>query len=198
MSKQSGRDRYLTVSEVHQMIDAARSGRDKLLIRLLAYTGGRIEEVVRVRACDLLEEDRAIRLTNLKRKKGQVGTKLAAVPEHVIAAFHDYCRLHGLTGTAYVFAGRRPGTHLTQRQARNIVYQVASDCLVLRPQLRQAGMGPAWPHLLRHTLASQWVKHGVDISIIAKQLGHTQIRNTMEYLSVDIRDQRAAAERVPL
>lgn len=193
-----GKDRYLTRSELHQLISAARCPRDRVLLLLLLHTGARVSEAVQVRACDLLVEDCAVRLRNLKRRGGRVEEKLCAVPHEVMQDLVAYCQANGLSGTDYLLPGRQTRSHLTARQARNVVYDCARRAQVWRPRLRANALGPAWPHLLRHSLATHWVRGGVDVSIVARQLGHSDIRSTLEYVALSLADQQRASESVAL
>ena len=65
---------------------------------------------------------------------------------------------------------------------------------------REAGIGHAHPHQLRHTLATQAVNRGMRIEAVAELLGHRNLRMTQVYARISNRtvaDQFAAvSERV--
>ncbi len=51
-------------------------------------------------------------------------------------------------------------------------------------------------HDLRHTFASQAVKKGFPLVVVARLLGHCHVKMTMRYAHVGDRDVEAAAERI--
>ena len=61
---------------------------------------------------------------------------------------------------------------------------------------REAGIGDVRLHDLRHTVASQAVLNGVPLTVVARLLGHSDVRMTMRYAHVGDREVEAAAERV--
>lgn len=52
-------------------------------------------------------------------------------------------------------------------------------------------------HQLRHTYATQLLRHGADLRVIQKALGHASLATTERYLSVEIDQMRAATDRLP-
>ena len=63
---------------------------------------------------------------------------------------------------------------------------------------REAGIEDVRLHDLRHTVASQAVMNGVSLPVVARLLGHSNVRMTMRYAHVGDREIEAAAERVGL
>ena len=61
---------------------------------------------------------------------------------------------------------------------------------------REAGIEDVRLHDLRHTVASQAVLNGVPLPVVARLLGHRDVRMTMRYSHVGDREIEAAAERV--
>ena len=61
---------------------------------------------------------------------------------------------------------------------------------------REAGIEDVRLHDLRHTVASQAAIAGVPLPVIARLLGHSDVRMTMRYAHVGDREIEAAAERV--
>lgn len=49
----------------------------------------------------------------------------------------------------------------------------------------RSGIGrPLFPHLIRHTTATNAIDHGMDVTDLQKLLGHTRISTTMIYAKV--------------
>ena len=61
---------------------------------------------------------------------------------------------------------------------------------------REAGIEDVRLHDLRHTVASQAAMNGVPLPVVARLLGHSNVRMTMRYAHVGDREVEAAAERV--
>ena len=61
---------------------------------------------------------------------------------------------------------------------------------------REAEIGDVRLHDLRHTVASQAAMNGVPLPVVARLLGHSNVRMTMRYAHVGDREIEAAAERV--
>ena len=61
---------------------------------------------------------------------------------------------------------------------------------------REAGIEDVRLHDLRHTHASQAVMNGVPIPVVARLLGHSNVRMTLRYAHLGDRDIERAAERV--
>jgi len=52
----------LSREEIDRLEDSARTERDKLIVRILADTGIRVVELIKLRTTDLIERDRAMRV----------------------------------------------------------------------------------------------------------------------------------------
>ena len=61
---------------------------------------------------------------------------------------------------------------------------------------REAGIEDVRLHDLRHTHASHAVMNGVPVPVVARLLGHSNVRMTLRYAHLGDRDIEAAAERV--
>ena len=61
---------------------------------------------------------------------------------------------------------------------------------------REASIEDVRLHDLRHTVASQAAMNGVPLPVVARLLGHRNVRMTMRYAHVGDREVEAAAERV--
>ena len=61
---------------------------------------------------------------------------------------------------------------------------------------REAGIEDVRLHDLRHTMASHAVMNGVPVPVVARLLGHNNVRMTLRYAHLADRDIEAAADRV--
>ena len=61
---------------------------------------------------------------------------------------------------------------------------------------KRAGLEDVRLHDLRHSFASHAVMNGVPLPVVARLLGHKQVRMTLRYAHVGEREVEAAAERI--
>ena len=61
---------------------------------------------------------------------------------------------------------------------------------------KRAGLEDVRLHDLRHSFASHAVMKGVPLPVVARLLGHKQVRMTLRYAHVGEREVEAAAERI--
>ena len=179
-NRRPGLTRFLSREEVgrlHRVLDGqtGRGGREQAdIIRLLLFTGCRRSEIVRLRWSEV--GDDALVLADSK-------TGARSVP---------------LNSQARRILERQP------RDASPFVFPSPRD--PARPRgaelalwyrvRREAGIEDVRLHDLRHTHASHAVMNGVPVPVVARLLGHSNVRMTLRYAHLADRDIEAAAERV--
>lgn len=147
-------------------------------------TGCRIEEILTARVRDfdfdnlLLmvvgkgDKQRVVPFGFALRKQlfrfGQLKAKLGVVDEWMFPA--------------------RNGGRWNQRNALRSYY-----LLLARLHLPKSGF-----HRLRHTFATEYLKHGGEVVRLSKILGHTEVNTTMKYLHLVTADLQAPHERLSL
>ena len=145
-------------------------------IRLLMLTGCRLSEIQKLRWEHVDLDSGELRLPDTK-----TGVKVVRVGDPTIAVLRGIDRQDD---SPWVIAGRKPGTHLTDRQ---------------HPWRRiraRAGLEDGHIHDLRHRLASHAVMNGVPVPVVSRLLGHSNVRMTLRYAHLGDRDIEAAAERI--
>jgi len=155
------------IAAVLSRIDA----RDRLLVLVLRWTGLRIAEALGLRWHDLC--DRGEGPVLLIRRQWQDGRIVERAKTHA-----------GTRAVAVVPSLQRELTGARQRTpfgapqdpifaTRDGTYQDSHNLRRrLRPAARAAGVPWMTPHVLRHSLATELVDRGYDVSAIAKVLGH--------------------------
>jgi integrase len=138
---------------------------------LLRWTGLRIAEALGLRwedVCDLA--DGPVLLVRrqwqdgwlVEHTKTSAGTRaVAVVPSLARALSHARTRARFAAPADPIFATTR-GSHQDSHNVRRR----------LRPAARAAGVPWMTPHTLRHSLATELVDRGYDISAVARVLGH--------------------------
>lgn len=156
-----------------------RKERDLVLLLTLWATGGRISEVLDLRPYDIIPPDR-IRLPTRKSKSEP--SRIIVVPPQAIAYLTSYVAKLRLYQLDYVFQGQ--DGRLSTRRSRIIVQQAAAEAGVFRE--KGGKMIPAWPHLLRHGAGMHWVKAtNGNVLYVQRQLGHSDLASTMEYILME-------------
>ncbi|MDX3634464.1 site-specific integrase [Streptomyces europaeiscabiei] len=198
----------LTPPQVREVLEAARSARDRLLLTVLVEGGLRIGEALGLRREDmhLLPDSthlgcctRGAHLHVRPRQDNVNGARVKAGRHRMVplttGAVHRY-RDHlserenvpEATSCDYVFVnliGAYAGRPMTYSNSKQIVERIGERC----------GFR-ARPHMMRHTAATQWIRSGVSPDVVQTLLGHVSSASTAVYLHAQDEELRAAVERV--
>ena len=194
----------LTPEEVKAIIAAAGTERDRLLLRVLWATGGRISEVLALRAQDVRRD--ALVLPNLKNPSRSVKTVfLSAGDQDLPGALLLWQKAEGLADGAPLFASRKRSADggvraLGRIQAWRIVKDASARARVGVLALRASKAGPAGapapvhPHLFRHARVRQIVRQTKSLPLAQKQAGWSRLQ--MAYLTLGDDEARELMRRV--
>lgn len=164
--------------------------RDYALLAIMFNTGGRVQEIADLRACDLqLTKPFQTRLFGKGRKE-----RYCPLWPQTAAVMRALCSDIGLglRSEARVFLNHR-GQPLGRFGIRHILakhFKAASD---LVPNLQKKRLHP---HSVRHSTAIALLKSGVDLSTISHLLGHASPTTTNRYAKVDLEMKRKAIAKV--
>ena len=178
------RERFLTDSEFQKLGKAlARLERNggiaphaAAAIRLLALTGCRRNEILRLRWDDVRLE--AMELSLSDSKTGPKTVPLSPEAAEILA------RLPRVPGNPWVVPGRRPGAPLS------------GVFLPWRRAREEAGLDNVRLHDLRHSFASRALALGESLPTIARLLGHARVETTSRYAHLARDTVKQAAARV--
>lgn len=137
------------------------AGTAKLMLGILMDTGIRIQELLDIRKEDIDQQTNAIRITGKGSKQRTV-----------------YMRDETMTAINQL----RPQQYgkifeQEQREARRIIFEA------LRPYSNAKQLSP---HAIRHTYATHLANRGVNVSTLAKILGHDSIKTTQRYIDMSL------------
>ena len=168
------------IARLHRILDRYAQGtvsqaQQADIIRLLLLTGCRRGEIVYLRR----EEVRDDRLELVDSKTGPRTVLLNAPAKKIVAR-----RMRQGNGP-WLFPSVRDLSRPSSREPW-LWHRVR----------REAGIGDVRLHDLRHTVASQAAMNGVPLPVVARLLGHSDVRMTMRYAHVGDREIEAAAERI--
>jgi len=186
---------YLEHEEIRAVLGAVdcstRDGRrDYALIATMFNTGGRVQEILDLRPCDLqLAAPFHARLFGKGRKE-----RLCPLWLQTAALLRDLIEERGLEPLSQepLFINHREG-HLSRYGARYILAKYCGRARAVLPSLVRKNLHP---HSMRHSTAVHLLKAGVDLVTISHWLGHASVDTTNRYASVDLDAKREAISKI--
>ena len=177
---------HLSPTDIKKAINAAKTFRDRCILKTFAQTGLRRFELA---SLDVRDLDFERKLVHIQEGKGGKARTIP-VSEDLLG---DLRHLLGSRKGGPVFTNPRDDK-LSLRQINKIVANAG----------RQAGVDNPNPnyknvtcHLFRHSFAREWKRKGGSIESLSKILGHTSIKTTLdEYGTEDLEEVQANYERV--
>ena len=159
----SGVPAYVTAGQVADMVACALTTRDRLLLRTLWESGGRVSEVASLRLCDIDRTEGALQLTNLKQRGPRRHVKLVYISRDLAGALLAFARDTRLGHDGHLFRSRQSGEgHLTRQQVLRIVNRLAVDAGVIVQG--RTGPRPACGLDFRHGSAVHLLRSGVPLT----------------------------------
>ena len=174
---------FLNRSDCTSLLEACNPALKKLVLAGL-YTGCRVSELGALKVGDVANGGYGIYVRPIKRKNA----RFVFLPDEGMAFFLSCCQ--GKAKDDYVFLSDRG---IPWRHQHKHHFKVA---------VRKSGLPKEFVfHGLRHTYASQLVRAGVGLEIIARQLGHSGTRTVAEvygHLTEKFREDEVRRAFLPL
>jgi len=159
----------LTESEVSRLLLATKNIRAKAMICLLAYSGVRNHELCNIKLGDVDLGGNQITVRDGKNRQDGV----INISGECTRVLIEYLRAHPREKEDYLFTTLIRNNQLKTGDVRKL----------LRVTARKARIGRrVFPHLLRHSLASNLLNRGASLMMIQQQLRHRFIESTMIYV----------------
>jgi len=165
-----------------------RARRDRAIILCVARLGLRAGEAVGIRLDDIDWREGVLHIRTRKTGRGA----LLPLPQDVGRAIAEYLR-NGRPPTSvrhvFVLHHLRVGAPATQHTV----------CDAVKIALKQAHIKApiSGPNLLRHSLATQLIRRGTSLKMIADLLGHHCLEATQVYAKLDLPSLREVAQPWP-
>jgi integrase/recombinase XerD len=165
-------ERFLEAIETHpfQTVVAARN---RLLIKLILFTGIRVGEALQLKTKDLIPEGDIylIRITGKGNKARVVMIKASHINEYL----SEWMQLRQCESD-WLFCNKK-GTPLTQAYVSRIVEKI-----LMRAGIRKEKNGA---HMLRHTFATMLYLKKRDLVLVQEALGHASLDTSRIYTHFD-------------
>ena len=169
----------LTEAEVAVIIAASKNIRERAILTLLAYSGIRNDELCNVRVRDV---DFGGNMLHVDMGKGSKDRNIPISGE-CTSILLQYLADFQREKNDYLFTVLRSGGKYTPWALRLLVQTVVG-----RTNIKKR----VYPHLFRHSLASNMIARGASVLTIQGQLGHAFVETTMIYIRSN--DKRLVSE----
>jgi len=174
---------YFTQEEIRRILEYSKKNpRDYILFLLLARTGRRISEIVRVlKPKHIHPEDNSIEWKILKRKKRKKGKKKSdwrriPIDRETLEELMNYIKFKNIGMDEVIFK-------ISRQRTDQILKRICED-INIRPRGESVYNKPH-VHWFRHSFAIQGakaLKKPRDIGVLQTLLAHKNINNTMWYI----------------
>ncbi|WP_306589574.1 site-specific integrase [Geothrix sp. 21YS21S-4] len=184
--KEHSRERFLSAAELRRLAEVLttmeKTKEQSLFaiaaIRLLMFTGARLNEILRLQWDEVDLESGVLRL-----KDSKTGAKAVFLNKPAVAVVET---LPQMLNNPYVIAGDKEGTNLVNLEKPWDAIREKAKILGVRI------------HDLRHTFASYAAQGGMSLEMIGALLGHSQASTTKRYAHLANSQHRSNSERVAL
>jgi integrase len=196
---------YITPKEAEAIILACSNMRDRLIIRVMWETGGRVSEVLALIPSYIDPVNNCIYLTNLKQHTASGIAPLKRIylfPESTLLRdLQEYIKENKIENDKWVFRGevRKDEERKGQVSPAYVWYLLANtkhgrregiaSKLGIR-KIKDGMLKPAWCHLLRHGFAVNTYHRTQRLDVTQHQLGHSTIVTTEGYAELSDDDRK--------
>jgi integrase/recombinase XerD len=183
---------YEEIDTILKTIDRAtiQGSRDYALLATMFNTGGRVQEIADLRACDLqITKPFQVRLFGKGRKE-----RYCPLWPQTAAVLRALCQQRNLDlrSESRIFLNHR-NQPITRFGIHYILARRLGMACARAPNLSKKRLHP---HSVRHSTAVALLKSGVDLSTISHLLGHASPTTTNRYAKVDLEMKRQAIAKV--
>lgn len=171
----------LSPEELEQLRDGCRTYKEKALVEFLVSSGCRLSEAAGIQVDRIDWQSRSVVVVGKGNKERTVYFSVRS--KLMLQAYLDSRR----GGTAMFASSRKPYAPMTPRAIEKAIQKIGE---------RAGENRRIFPHILRHTFATNALHGGMDLTIIQHLLGHSDPKTTMIY--AELRDDaiRYAYEKV--
>lgn len=158
----------LTEAEITTMLHNCKDIREMAILMTLAYSGVRNRSFCNLKLKDVDFGDNTIIVRKAKGKKEYI----ANIPSGSIKVLLKYLEFYPRKTEDYLFTTKVRNNQYNPSDLRKLVKVIAK---------RTKTDKRVYPHIFRHSLASNMLNRGANIILIKEQLGHDFLESTMVY-----------------
>jgi integrase/recombinase XerD len=171
----------LSQKEVEQLIHAARTQRERILLMTLYATGARNAELTHLKATDI---DSQRMVVHIRGGKGRRDRDVMLSPK-LLTALRTLWRYYHRKSSTWLF----PSNYRRDRPIDTKTVWYACQKAAQRAGIQKR----VHPHTLRHCFATHVLEAGTDLRAIQLLLGHQDLKETTVYLHLSQRHLNATA-----
>jgi integrase/recombinase XerC len=176
-------------------VEIRRLARDRAIGRLLFYSGLRVAELVALDVDDVPLSARKGRVI-VRNGKGETSREVPLLDTTVREAVKEWkterSEWPGSSGPA-LFLNRYRGGRLSARAVDQLLDELAAEADLVNDN----GAPSASANTLRDTYATNLLRQGVDIVVVAELMGHARLDTTRRYALPTHGDLEAAVAKLP-
>ena len=162
----------LTLEELELMRDACQTPRERCMLELFYSSGMRLAELSSVDISMLNWPDNSICIIGKGNKE-----RIVYFSEKAKVYIKKYLAVRGSFGSPALFTtSKSPHERMGRRSIEQEIGRIAD-----RAKLDKH----VFPHLLRHSFATQGSRSGMSITAIQDLMGHSKIETTLGYVDTD-------------
>lgn len=162
--------------ELEKVRNACRTPREKALFEVLYSTGARVSEIASLNRSDVDQTSRSTIITGKGDQERHIFFNAKA-----ILAVEEYLKTRTDQNEALFVADINPHRRLGKTSIEKIIRELGERSGVNRP---------VFPHLIRHTFATDMLSRGAKIDQVSKMLGHKRIDTTQIYAKTSTESMR--------
>lgn len=159
----------LSVDEIQRMFNVCENKKHKVILALLYSCSLRVSELINLKWQHI---DRSRMVINIIQAKGKKDRQVG-LNDKLIQLLTEYYREY--KPVEYVLNGQF-GMQYSERSVGEVVKQLATKAGIYNKRI--------YTHLMRHTSATHMVEQGIDINLIQRLLGHSNVKTTAIYTHI--------------
>ena len=171
--------KVLTREQVERMISCENNARNKLILKLLYFTGIRVDELCKIKKNAFYSHQDS--WTMVVEGKGRK-VRSIHLPVHLVVDVQKWICF--LDSADYLFTNERRidfgiGDYIRAPLSASQVFRIVKNSA----KSANLSVKPS-PHWLRHTSATHSIEAGAPIHVVQRSLGHESISTTGKYLDI--------------
>ncbi|MCR4942411.1 MAG: tyrosine-type recombinase/integrase [Campylobacter sp.] len=161
------------LNAIDEMDFKSNTNRNKLILKIIIFTGIRVSEALNLKRKDITEEG-DLYIIRIRGKGNKY--RIVMIKRHLIETLLDCIAINYINKEGFLFVNRKGG-RLTQAYVSRIVEQI-----LFKAGIRKEKNGA---HMLRHTFATLLYKKQKDLVLVQEALGHASLNTSRIYTHFD-------------